>query len=81
MSTESHHYYPSLSICPFIIWSHSFPALLSSLLFSAALSYVDDKYLKKPEDVLKAVSVLLANELCLEPSIRHTAKVMHTIIE
>ena len=40
---------------------------------------MDDKYLKKPEDVLKAVSVLLANELCLEPSIRHTAKVTHTI--
>jgi hypothetical protein len=25
--------------------------------------------------VLRAVSVLLANELCLEPSIRHAAKV------
>lgn len=32
-------------------------------------------YLKRPEDVLRAVSVLLANELCLEPSIRHAAKV------
>jgi hypothetical protein len=57
------------------------PPSLLPLFFSylspppAALSYLDDKHLKKPEDVLRAVSVLLANELCMEPSVRHAAKV------
>jgi hypothetical protein len=51
------------------------PATPSLTTEEAAASFVDDKYLKRPEDVLKAVSVLLANELCLEPSIRHAAKV------
>lgn len=53
------------------------PPLLffSSSLVLAALAYTDEVYLKRPEDVLRAVSVLLANELCLEPSIRHAAKV------
>lgn len=52
----------------------------TSYLVLAALAYTDEVYLKRPEDVLRAVSVLLANELCLEPSIRHAAKVRTCVL-
>ena len=58
----------------------SFPPMLNFFIlfppYIAAAGFLDDKYLKRPEDVLKAVSILLANELCLEPSLRSAAKVI-----
>lgn len=44
-------------------------------LFLAANEYIDGKILHTAEDVLKAVSVIIASELCMEPNVRAAAKV------
>jgi transcriptional accessory protein Tex/SPT6 len=40
----------------------------------AAMEFVDGHFLKTPAAVLKAVSVMLASELCAEPSVRAAAR-------
>jgi hypothetical protein len=45
----------------------------------AAAEYIDDNVLKTPQRVLEAVSILLAAELCLEPSVRKAAKVLKCV--